>query len=112
MENTRILAQSARKAGVRKIVHVSVSNPSHDSPFAYFRGKAAAEDAVRESGVPCSIIRPTLVFGREDILFKQYRVDAPAVPPVSGPRLGPVSREPVFVGDVATLAVQAGSGSE
>ncbi len=62
--NTRILLGAARDAGVRKVVHVSVSNPSEDSPLDYFAGKARTERAVRESGLAWAIIRPTLVFGQ------------------------------------------------
>src|SRR4029077_14909943 len=63
VENTRTLCRAAREAGVRRIVYVSVSNPSLDSPLGYFRGKAAAELAVAESGLSYAIVRPTLVFG-------------------------------------------------
>lgn len=67
VRNTSVLSVAAKNAGVQRIVHISVSNPSRESPFAYFRGKTAAEEAIR-CGVPVSIIRPTLTFGREDIL--------------------------------------------
>src|SRR5438477_11613538 len=38
--NTRILVGAARDAGVRKVVHISVSNPAQDSHLEYFAGKA------------------------------------------------------------------------
>ncbi len=108
VHNTAILANAAKRAGVGKIVHISVSNPSRDSPFAYFRGKAEAEDAVRV-GVPVSIIRPTLVFGREDILVNNiaWLLRRLHVFPVPGS--GAYRVQPVFVDDVAALALEQGS---
>lgn len=105
VENTRVLAEAAAAAGVRRIVHLSVTNPAADSPFAYFRGKAAVEQAILAAGVPVSIVRPTLVFGREDILVNNIawllrRLRVFAVPDGGGYRV-----QPVYVGDVAELAV-------
>jgi uncharacterized protein YbjT (DUF2867 family) len=60
VENIGVLLRAARDAGVQRIVHVSVSNPSLDSPLGYYRGKAQAEALVRELGVV-----PTKVVDRE-----------------------------------------------
>src|SRR5213082_3609855 len=49
--NTRILLGAARDAGVRKVVHVSVSNPSEESELDYYAGKGRTERIVRESGL-------------------------------------------------------------
>jgi len=49
--NTRILMSAAAEAGVRKVVHISVSNPSIDSHLDYYAGKARTEEIVRESGM-------------------------------------------------------------
>src|SRR5438067_6265645 len=67
--NTRILLGAARDAGVRRVVHISVSNPAADSELDYYAGKARAEQVVRESRLPWAIVRPTLVFGQGDILI-------------------------------------------
>jgi len=108
VRNTQVLAEAARAAGVRRIVHISVSNPSADSPFAYFRGKAAAEEAIRSAGIPCSVLRPTLVFGREDVLINNMAWLMRKMPlfPIFGDGLFRV--QPVFVDDVAALAVAEG----
>lgn len=66
--NTRTLFESARRAGLKRIVHISVTNASIDSDLLYYKGKAIQERMLRESGMPFSIVRPTLVFGKEDIL--------------------------------------------
>jgi hypothetical protein len=68
-ECSRMLFHAARNAGVERIVHVSIANPSIDSPLPYFRGKALVEYALAGTGVPYSIVRPTWVFGGErDVL--------------------------------------------
>lgn len=69
VENTKTLLKAAKDAGVQRIVHISVANPSNDSPFAYYRGKNLAEKAVIGSGLFYAIIRPTLIFGIGDILI-------------------------------------------
>ncbi|MDP6421150.1 MAG: NAD(P)H-binding protein [SAR202 cluster bacterium] len=68
VRNIRALIQAAVEAGVRRIVHVSITNATRDSPLPYFRGKAEIEDAILQSGMSYAILRPTLIFGIEDIL--------------------------------------------
>ncbi len=69
VENIRILMEAAVEAGVGRIVHVSVSNPSESSKFPYYRGKAAAEGHVAKSGLSYAIARPTWVIDESDILL-------------------------------------------
>src|SRR5580658_4476354 len=66
VDHTRVLFDAARRAGVRRVVHVSITNPAEDSPLEYFAGKARLERALRESGLSYAILRPTVLFGRED----------------------------------------------
>ncbi len=69
VENTLKLFKSAREAGVKRIVHISITNPSEDSPLEYFHHKARLEQALIESGISYAILRPAVLFGREDILI-------------------------------------------
>ncbi|RME58357.1 MAG: NAD-dependent epimerase/dehydratase family protein, partial [Candidatus Dadabacteria bacterium] len=69
LKNTLILFLCAKEAGVKRIVHISITNPSLDSPYEYFRGKAKVERALKESGISFSILRPAVLFGEEDILI-------------------------------------------
>ena len=69
VENTRTLFEAAKRAGVGRIVHFSVTNVSSGSGLPYFRGKAQVEDMLKGLGVPYAIIRPTLVFGVGDLLL-------------------------------------------
>ena len=105
--NTRILLGAARDAGVRKVVHVSVSNPSEDSHLDYYAGKARTERAVRESGLAWAIIRPTLVFGQGDILINNIAWLLRRLPIFGVPGRGDYSLQPVAAEDVAEIATWA-----
>ena len=75
VKNTETLIEAARSAGVRRVVHISISNPSPESELAYFRGKALAERVITGSGLEYAIVRPTLVFGAEISQFGFGRRD-------------------------------------
>jgi NADH dehydrogenase len=105
--NTKILFEAARDAGVQKIVHVSITNPSLDSPLPYFRGKAGLEAALRASGVGYAILRPTVIFGFEDILVNNIGWLLRRLPLFAIPGRGDYPLQPIFVEDVAELAVRA-----
>lgn len=105
--NTRVLVGAARDAGVRKIVHVSVSNPAEDSPFDYYAGKARAERAVRESGLAWAIVRPTLIFGTGDILINNIAWLLRRFPVFGIPGRGDYNLQPVAAEDVAEIATWA-----
>lgn len=110
VRNTETLFRCAREAGVGRIVQVSVTRCSLDSPLPYYRGKARQEEALRASGVPFSIVRPTLVFGKEDVLVNNIAWLLRTFPvfPVFG--RGDYRVQPIFVDDLASLAVDASSG--
>jgi len=110
--NTRILMQAAADAGVRKVVHISVSNPSLDSPLAYYAGKARTEDVVKGSGLAWAIVRPTLVFGPGDILINNIAWLLRRMPVFAMPGLGQYRVQPVAAEDVADIAVWAAAQPE
>lgn len=110
VENTRALFGAALEAGVRRIVHVSVANASHDSPYPYFRGKAQLEADLRALGIPHTIVRPTLVFGPNDILVNNIAWILRRFPLFVVPGTGGYRVQPVAVEDVAALAVAAPDG--
>jgi NADH dehydrogenase len=107
VENTRTLVRAARAAGVRRVVHISITNPSLDSHLPYFRGKAANEQSVMDSGLSYSILRPTLIFGKEDILINNIAWilrHFPFFPQIGD---GRYKLQPVFVDDLAEIACQS-----
>ncbi len=108
VENTHKLVGAAVRAGVRRIVHISISNPSPESHLPYFWGKAANEQAVIESGLSYAILRPTVLFGVEDILINNIAWLLRRFPFFAVPGDGQYRLQPVFVDDLAELALDAG----
>jgi uncharacterized protein YbjT (DUF2867 family) len=92
VENTLRIFDTARRAGVRRIVHTSITNPSEDSPLECFSCKAKLECALRESGLSYAILRPTVIFS------------------VFGD--GQYCLQPIYVDDFAELAVAQGRSTE
>ncbi len=106
--NTRTLLRAAAEAGVKRVVHISVSNPSLDSSLAYYKGKAQTEEAVKESGLSWGIVRPTLVFASGDILVNNIAWMLRRMPLFGIPGEGHYRVQPVAAEDVADIAVSAG----
>jgi uncharacterized protein YbjT (DUF2867 family) len=109
--NTMRLFDAAKKAGVRRVVHVSITNPSEDSPLEYFRGKARLERALTESGLSYAILRPTVLFGKEDILVNNIAWTLRRLPVFGVFGDGNYRLQPIYVDDIAQLAVEQGTGA-
>jgi NADH dehydrogenase len=103
--NTKTLVAAARDAGVKRIVHVSIANPSDESPLAYYRGKSQLEKAVIDSGLSYSILRPTVIFGAEDILINNIAWFVRHFPVFGIPGDGRYGVRPIYVEDMARLIV-------
>jgi NADH dehydrogenase len=106
--NTLRLFDAAREAGVGRVVHVSITNPSDDSPLEYFRGKARIERALRESGLSYAILRPAVLFGGEDILVNNLAWALRRLPVFGVFGNGKYRLQPIHVDDFAGLAVDQG----
>ena len=113
VEQTKVMFEAARNAGVRRIVHISITNPDPDSDLPYFRGKGQLEDALRElDGVSHAILRPTVLYSTEDILLNNIAWTLRRFPIVLLPGSGEYGIQPVFVEDLADLAVEHSRGSD
>jgi uncharacterized protein YbjT (DUF2867 family) len=107
VENTRVLFRAAADAGVERVVHLSVTNATADSPLPYFRGKAEVERELAASGLPFTIVRPALVFGPEDILVNNIAWILRRFPFFLVPGDGAYRVQPVSVADTAAICVAA-----
>jgi uncharacterized protein YbjT (DUF2867 family) len=107
VRNTRTLIKAAKDAGVQRIVHVSIANPSIESPLGYYEGKAEVEEAVIASGLSYAILRPTVIFGAEDILINNIAWFVRHFPAFGIPGDGRYAIRPIYVEDMAQLLADA-----
>jgi NADH dehydrogenase len=110
--NTLAMFEAAKSAGVERIVHVSITNASKDSPLPYFRAKAAVERALVNSGVSYAILRPAVLFGEEDILINNIAWSLRRLPVFGIFGDGRYRLQPIYVDDLAKLAVEQGKKRE
>jgi len=112
VRNTLTLFETAKRAGVERVVHVSITNPSEDSPLEYFSGKARLEHRLKESGLSYAILRPTVLFGKEDILINNIAWALRHLPVFGTFGDGSYRIQPIYVDDLAALAVEQGKRQE
>lgn len=112
VRNTLTLFGAARAAGVERVVHVSITNPSRTSRLEYFRGKAELEAALQASGLSYAILRPTVLFGKEDILINNIAWMLRRFPIFGIFGDGQYQLQPIYVDDLAALAVRHAGGSD
>lgn len=110
VQNTRTLIEAAKRAGVRRIVHVSIANPSLESPLGYYRGKAQLEESVKSSGLSYAIVRSTVIFGAEDILINNIAWFVRRFPVFGIPGDGRYGIRPIYVEDMARILADAAEG--
>jgi NADH dehydrogenase len=107
IENSRVLVEAAQRAAVPRLVHISITNPSLDSALPYFHGKAVVEEIIRQSGLSYAIVRPTVNFGFDDVLINNIAWLLRRFPFFAVAGSGDYRVQPVFIEDVAEIAVRA-----
>jgi uncharacterized protein YbjT (DUF2867 family) len=110
--NLRALIDAARKAGIRRLVHVSITNANPTSPLPYFKGKGLVEEYLKASGLSYAILRPAEIFGLEEILLNNVAWMLRRIPLFAIPGDGNYRMQPVFVEDLANLAIEAAARSD
>ncbi len=109
VRNTEVLFRAARQAGVRRIIHTSITCPDAASPLPYFRGKAELETALESTGIPHSILRPAVLFGdspQESILINNMAWSLRHLPAVATFGRGKYQLQPLHVQDFAEAALE------
>ncbi|HEY2553066.1 MAG TPA: NAD(P)H-binding protein [Streptosporangiaceae bacterium] len=109
--NCRTLFEAAQQAGVRRIVHVSITHPSTDSPYPYFRGKALAEQALADCGVPYTVLRPAILFGGDGVLLNNIAWLLRRLPVFAVGGTGSYRIRPVHIDDLARLCLRAAAAA-
>lgn len=100
-EGTVRLVEAARQSGVKRLVYLSGAGTQEGRTEPWFRAKLKAERAVRESGIPYTIIRPSWIYGPEDRSLNKFALFARLLPVVPVIGDGKSRVRPVFIGDVA-----------
>ena len=108
VQNSLRLFSAAKQAGVRRIVHISITNPSEDSSLPYFSGKARLERGVIETGLSYAILRPAVLFGKEDILINNIAWVLRRLPVFGVFGDGSYRIQAIYVDDLARLTVEQG----
>jgi len=106
--NSKTLITAAEEAGISRIVHISITNPSENSPFPYFRGKALIEKAIIHSKLSYAIVRPTVIFGAEGVLINNIAWLLRRFPIFAVFGSGEYRIQPVFAEYVTEIAVSLG----
>jgi len=112
VDNTKTLIESAKNAGVKKLVHISITNADEKSPLPYFRGKGNVERFIQELGLSYAILRPTVIFGKEDILINNIAWHLRNFPIFGVFGDGNYRVQPIYVEDLAELAIDAAHKDE
>jgi len=112
VRDSEVLITAAKAAGVRRIIHVSIANPSTSAHQPYYRGKAQVEDIVRKSGLAYSIVRPTVIYGHGDVLINNIAWFLRHTPVFGIPGDGHYRIQPVFIEDYAELLARLGTKSQ
>lgn len=110
--NTRILFSAAKEAGVQRIVHVSITHPDSASELPYFRGKAMVESALTNLGVSYCILRPAVLFGKEDVLINNIAWSLRHLPVFGVFGSGDYKLQPIYVEDLAQAAARKAEGGD
>jgi NADH dehydrogenase len=108
-QGTRDLLDEARRAGVERFVHMSALGTTAETKdlVPYYGAKWEMEEAVRGSGLPYVIFRPSFVFGRDGGILPTFRKLAKVMPVTPIPGSGVQRIQPIWVGDVASYFARA-----
>jgi uncharacterized protein YbjT (DUF2867 family) len=105
MANTKVLFDATKRAGVRCLIHIVITNPDRCSDLHYFRGKAEIDERIKESGLSYAVLRPAVLFGKEDILINNIAWALRTLPVFGLYGDGRYRLRPIYVDDLAAVAV-------
>lgn len=110
--NTKALFAAAKRAGVARIVHVSILHARKADDLGYYKGKHELELALESLGVSHAMIRPGVLFGRFDVLVNNIAWVLRRLPIFGVFGDGSYALRPMHVDDMADLMVRAGAARE
>ena len=105
LANSKALFDAAKRAGIGRVVHISITNPDRKSRLPYFRGKAELEDHLNQTGISYAILRPAVLFGKEDILINNIAWALRHLPVFGIYGDGRYRLQPIYIDDLAMAAI-------
>src|SRR5262249_8877750 len=105
VSNAKALFDAAKRAHVRRLIHISITNPDRSSNLPYFRGKAKMEAHIKETGLSYAILRAALLFGKEDILINNIAWALRTLPVFGIYGDGRYRLQPIYIDDLAAAVV-------
>jgi NADH dehydrogenase len=112
LKGTRNQVDAAKRAGVRRFVYVSGAGANKDSEKHWFRYKWEAEDYLQHSGLEWVIIRPTWVYGPDDVSLNRFLGFGKMLPFIPMFGNGEQDMQPVFIDDVGRVGADAATKPE
>jgi uncharacterized protein YbjT (DUF2867 family)/ligand-binding SRPBCC domain-containing protein len=106
-DGTARLVAAARAAGVRHVLYMSGAGAARDAQRHWFRAKWRAEEAVRAGGMAWTIVRPTWIYGPDDVSLNRFLSFARRLPFVPLTNSGRQLLAPVFIDDIGRLLADA-----
>src|ERR1700722_9534170 len=110
--NSRALFHAAKRAGIQRIVHVSITHPSSTSPLPYFRGKAQVERDLAECDLSYAIVRPAILFGGDGVLLNNIAWLLRRLPVFAIGGRGDYRIRGIHVDDLAQLCLAKGGETD
>jgi uncharacterized protein YbjT (DUF2867 family) len=106
VSGARNVAEAAAGAGAKALVHLSAIGADPDAASAYLASKGEGEAAARAAFPGATILRPSLVFGREDNFVNRFAGLA-RISPVLPVVRGPMKIQPVYAADAGRAVAMA-----
>jgi NADH dehydrogenase len=110
--NSRVLFDAAKRAGVQRIVHTSITHADLNSPYPYFAGKAQVEQHLQSTAIPYAILRPAILFGGDGVLINNIAWLLRHLPVFGIGGGGSYRVRPIHVDDLASLCLRQGAATE
>ncbi len=108
IDGTRNLAEAAADAAVKRIFYISHLGADRASGFPVLKAKGIAEEHLRKSGIPFTILRGSILFGPQDTFtsgLAMLMALAPGFMPLPGK--GETLVQPLWIEDLTTCLVWA-----
>jgi uncharacterized protein YbjT (DUF2867 family) len=112
VSNLKTLFGAAARAGIQRIVHVSILHADSASPYPYFRGKGEVEEFLAGTGMSYAIARPAIFFGGDGVLLNNIAWLLRRLPVFATGGRGDYRIRPIHVDDMARLCVSLGARTD